>query len=211
MMMQNEVKRKLPDEFQAVEWVGWEGASESMFYNICPDVRPIKIECEMTYSQLTATHQMNGCNGTAWGIDKNGYWHTSIWDESGTVFCTNTMHTVIIENIVAGEPDNYILTVDGEVVQSKKGATIEPTRKYLNLGTLNSGASLPSKYGRYKTCKIYTDEGIVRDFVACYRKDTGLIGMYDLIGNLCNYGAGAGTPLWTSYYRTSSLVKGADI
>jgi len=83
-----------------------------------------------------------------------------------------------------------------------------------NIDSITSAICIFARtYGnRASSCSIYSfeifnNDGIVRDYIPCYRKLDGVIGMYDLCGSIC--------PLtYTPFYinsGTGTFTKGADV
>lgn len=73
------------------------------------------------------------------------------------------------------------------------------TRNFLLFGRNNSGTIQP------RACRIYAAEftsgnDVVANFIPCYRKSDGVIGMYDTIGKVFHTNSGSGT-----------FTKGADV
>ena len=69
---------------------------------------------------------------------------------------------------------------------------------------LNGNGSYPEGYVlasmRLYSCKIYNNEKIIRNFIPCYRKTDGVVGVYDLVEKKFYTNLGTGT-----------FIKGNDI
>jgi len=68
----------------------------------------------------------------------------------------------------------------------------------------NGNGTYPDEYVlasmRLYSCKIYNKEKLVRNFIPCYRKKDGVIGMYDLVSGKFYTNVGTGT-----------FIKGSDV
>ena len=84
-------------------------------------------------------------------------------------------------------------------VVSNSGATDDSKNLYLFAYNNNGNAGMQA-IGRLYSCKIYEGENLVRNFIPCYRKSDGEIGLYDLVNDVfyTNQGSGA-------------FTKGADV
>jgi len=58
---------------------------------------------------------------------------------------------------------------------------------------LSDGNNFVKTYGRIKNAKIYENNTLKRDFIPCYRKSDGVIGMYDVISREFFVNQGTGT------------------
>ena len=77
-------------------------------------------------------------------------------------------------------------------------------------GCNNKGTLTPSPIA-IGEIKIYTGQNektLVRDFVPCYRKSDGVVGMYDLCGSVCPL---TGTPFYINANGSDNFIKGADV
>lgn len=93
-----------------------------------------------------------------------------------------------------------------------KGVSYTGSFKYsMHLFSANSGNS-PNLYanGMYKlySFKVYSlaNDELLRDFVPCYRKIDGVIGVYELLGNIC---PATNTPFFAGL--AGNFTKGGDI
>ena len=94
------------------------------------------------------------------------------------------------------------ITLDGlTLVSGSAGAYSTAYSAYLFAANTSSGANYFSKVRIY-SCRIHNkDTGkVIRNFLPCYRKSDGVIGMYDLINDIFYTNSGSGT-----------FIKGDDL
>lgn len=118
--------------------------------------------------------------------------------DSASYFTFGTQNYHFSPSFTIGNP--FTITQDKNLVYT---GTI--LRKTFNQETFESNYSIylfaynrggsVGEYGYYKlkSCKIYDNDVLVRDFIPCYRKSDGVIGLYDIIGETFYINAGTGT------------------
>lgn len=87
--------------------------------------------------------------------------------------------------------------IDGELVVTRAYVTFT-TPKTMAIGAIRAG-SVYYGVGRYRTCQVYDNGVLVRDFIPCQNPD-GKAGMYDLLNAKFYGNAGSG-----------EFVKGAEV
>lgn len=62
-----------------------------------------------------------------------------------------------------------------------------------NLELFGLQSDMTRTYCKIYSCKVYENDILVRDFIPCYRKSDGVIGLYDMVNGVFYTNAGAGT------------------
>ena len=91
--------------------------------------------------------------------------------------------------------------INGTVTKSVS-ASLNYTSDYtIMLFALNrEGSIVDQSHAKIYMAKIYNGNNLIRDYVPCYRKSDGIIGLYDLVNNTFSTNSGSGT-----------FIKGRDI
>lgn len=195
----------LPSEYQRCLWVASNGSQYINAGLAQANKLPGKIEIgfyiksESTYS--SAICGIGLVNGGTWtegiigkgnlGIRVN---NTNIYTESGSLinkYCEATAtfdtNSCKVEGTISG------VAYSKNVSASPSSWSNKPFILWQNQG--NGTAR-----GRIYYARLYQQGNLLYDFVPCYRKADGVIGMYDLINKVFKTNAGSGT-----------FTKGADV
>lgn len=189
----NIFKKLLPEAYQQVEYI--EGTGTQYIDT------GVKISSDKTYHveydvQLTKTsrRQLIGFGGGSnqyWGVATNGYYEVD----------TNTSSAIPAggRDYVEWDYDyaNKIasLTINSTSTQSTNHTNFtNPFLQYLLIYCIK----INNQYAYYASAKLYSnkvyEEGVlVRNFIPCYRKSDGEIGLYDLVGKSFYTNNGTGT------------------
>ena len=104
--------------------------------------------------------------------------------------------------------DNVIVSFDNSEYTIGKSNSRDANLKYaLFSGSTDQRHSLPIGMIRVYKFSIKTPERNIVNFVPCYRKSDGVIGMYDLCGSICPL---TNTPFYINA-GTGTFTKGADV
>ena len=99
------------------------------------------------------------------------------------------------------ERDKEKLKVNGTQVSAVSGASNFTAPVNMTIFCWNQTAGTIASGGfKMYSCKIYDNNVLIRDFIPCYKKAEGTIGMYDLIGETFYSNSGSGV-----------FVKGQDV
>ena len=179
------LNNNLPRDYQEVEYIESTG-TQHLETDIVPKLGTT-IDCEFSVTNTTdSRNYIFGCDNSGHGIQFS-YSPTSFFGAGGkyitpTIAVNQNKHHIYI--------DNSVFTLDDEVVFT--GGTNYTTVKTL---LLFGAKSNPDYYGKCRIyyCKIYDNGNLVRDFIPCYRKDNGTIGMYDKVSKQLFINCGTGT------------------
>jgi hypothetical protein len=205
---------RLPSEYQEVEYIESKG---EQYINIDKPVNNFEAEVATTSTEtqyigcfISATVQrcQIGVSTTraVYGIGNDDYsGNYGGYDKSiGTGFhkykITNTKFTM--DNVALA---NYYVTYP----TANSGGVLFGRRdtRAITTGLTNTGIM------KIKSAKFYNGDTLVFDFVPCYRKVDGVIGMYDLVSNTLYTNDGTGTFLkGENVYEGMSLeLSGANL
>lgn len=204
---------KLPAEYQEIEWVGSGGnpyIDTNWFYkpnSIVEIAFARDVSGDSVFFGNIKTSDMCGfgcsngrnpyiCVGSTYAvfssisIDVNFHKYKGIWYDDGYDFYL----------------DDNLLTSS----KSYKSQTPHDSSCFLFGYKNNSGGKgSTTKAHKIKNCIIAeeNEENIVRNFIPCYMKSDGVIGMYDLCGSICQV---TGTPFYVNT-GIGTFTKGSDV
>lgn len=179
----------LPAEYQQVEYIRSTG---TQYINTGVNANSeLKIDINLIATEADAKGLYGG--GIGW---QNSYIQGECDHVSYFAYAhyTNPIYTTFVfpaeVNVVQ---DKNVISIDGSVKYTF-GYVQFITGIPLVLFAVNRNNEI-SEYGTYdlKTCKIYNAGILARDFVPCYRKSDGEIGLYDLVTETFYTNAGTGT------------------
>ena len=188
----------LPNEYQTVEYIQTTGTQ--YIDSKVPLRRGLKILVDWIYQDADSGNSYTGGHigspGNRWLIGSQRlktYYFAVGTGNVPTEFeygsrdvieaCWKDKDSYIKVNGVESTKYNYEMYTLGE----------EPTYTYyMGATNRNGSASLKPKLTIYGW-KFYQDDMLIRDFVPCYRKSDGEIGMYDLVNNVFYTNDGTGT------------------
>ena len=187
---------KLPDEYQEVKYIESTG---TQYIDTGIIGRPnIKVE---TNFELTDSTNISNCgfigsrenSGTSRFYIISFYsnkWHLGLPSD-----ITSSTHPIVrneIQNVIFQSIDgNYSLTVNGTEIYNGN-STFSTTYPMYLFGVNNYGTVSRRSSFKLYTLKIQQDGNYIRNYIPCYRKSDGEIGLYDLISQtfFANQGTG---------------------
>lgn len=192
------VGNMLPNEYQEVEYIESTGTQYINTKYLVNDKTNFEVK-----AQLSDSTQADGClMGVRKSISTNDYllWNNNFQTglsqsiirfikKSDVYYVSNGNYEV---NIYRFENNNFYLNGEQKAVTE---TTIDNTNLNLYLGTLNNGGSADSRgyNGKIYYLKVWEDNGLIRNYIPCYRKSDNEVGMYDLVSNTFYTNAGTGT------------------
>lgn len=186
MVKQGGASGRLPTEYQEVEWVGVRNSTTrpTAYIGIDQNVLTTNRTLQAEFKPFSIIGAYDSPIGrTAGGAAGAAAVFEVYYSQNGTVL--NKYGKVSTFSYKIGTWDSVSVRL---IVSSG-----------LNLLTYS-----PSEYafnGKLKSASITDDsDGLVHDFVPCYRKADGAIGVYDIVGNTFHTNSGTG-----------ALVKGNDV
>ena len=201
-------KKRLPSEYQEVEWIGCSG-TQYLATNYTPAITEnmkIEIDYMFTFNQrgdcFLFGSRLDGNSDTVTFqsenyANNNWYCASGIWQ---------------FRNILGGAGNNlntrYSLVMDGNVITIDNSTYTTPeTRRnrnavpiYIFAGNWQGRMQFINLGARIYSLTFTADGGKEAEFIPCYRKSDGEIGMYDTVSKTFYTNAGTGT-----------FLKGADV
>lgn len=94
------------------------------------------------------------------------------------------------------------------IVSYNKGNFVNPNYNVYIFTRNNSGSTTSFSKFKLHRFKIYDNNDLVRDFVACYRKSDNVAGLYDLVNGVFYTNAGTGSfTIGPKYNNSVYLIK----
>lgn len=197
----NILNKKLPKEFQQVEYIQSSG-TQYINTNYCVSSEHIDIEFKCFFQSSTSGLSLFGSNSpynlVPYSYGSRVFTH---WVGSSSNLMSITYRESI--NNVKYTVNNGTLTcnLDGTITTaSYTGSIISSVPIYI-FGKNGNGTSMEKGSGyRLYSWKLYDNGILVRDYIPCYRKADNEIGLYDIVNDIFYTNAGTGT-----------FTKGSDI
>ena len=213
--LENNINILISDEYQEVEYIESTG-TQWINTGFCPTTKTkAKIDIELTkvegvYKFIMGSRNTRlDTNGYMWEviINPNRLLHVQVGDYS-TNRIIQKEYTVIpgTRMKISFDPSQKQLFVNDEVIEYFNGDVGDKKVDYpmYLLTTLYGDYEVSLKNyaisAKLYSTTIYDDDKLVRDFVPCYRKSDGVIGVYDRVENKFYTNSGTG-----------SFQKGEDI
>lgn len=194
---------RLPSQYQEVEYIE---STNRQYIDSGVIGRPnIEVKAKAIFTDsanlsnlgLVGSRQASG--GTRFYIISiyNNRWHLGLSGDwiSNTLPKKNILYD-IHSSFIEGE---YILYVDNNIILSGN-ANVETTYPLYIFGVNNYGNVSRLASAKLYSLEIIQDNTLVRNFIPCYRKADGEIGLYDIVNNRFYTNSGTGT-----------FIKGEDV
>lgn len=193
--------RRLPSAYQEVEYIESTG-EQYIDTGFVPNSNSRMVADYKATRLIRSTHAVAGVrsdssvNCFGFGGRSSGYFYASYANEQtpAQIFLEDTNRHLVDLN-------RNLLLFDGNVVHTFANETfvsmgsIYIFRWHEPSSTISYGAE-----ARIYSIRLYSNYILVRDFVPCYRKADGEIGLYDLVNNVFYTNQGTGT-----------FLKGPDV
>ena len=193
---------RLPKEYQEVEYIQSSG-TQYIDTGVIPTVNTrVALDIEvLSYSDDDYLAMFGERNTTQ---TTNLF---SFWVKNATTFRTDFGSSAGNRDITATVIGRYVIdknknvtTVQGVTVTNPT-STIQTTYSiYLLSNNYGGTADDRRPIAKVYSCQIYDSGILARDFVPCYRKADGVVGLYDLVNGVLYTNAGTG-----------AFAKGADV
>ena len=200
----------MPIEYQEVEWIESHGTEYIDANYASQDAHNYVLDAIIQFTSINETNQqLNGANwGFFFGVNNTG----DLCANSSTIIVTadtNKHHFVL--DVTFGNQNNSFKIDDTTYNTLRTSAYQEDEFAIFNL----IYPTLPLRYvSRQKLFNFkLTDNGtLIRNFIPCYRKSDGVIGLYDLCGSICPltstpFYVNSGTGTFTKGTNKTELVK----
>lgn len=190
----------LPDAFQQVEWIGTRASGHQPYIDT-------GIVANATVYHMTAKY-IQTVSGDYYGIGARlgdgstnqlcffgHYNNLSEWAWRGWFYGPSATRNQIHEVDAVMRNGSQKITVDGAESTYANTGDFNGTLNFYVFCRNNDGSAYSGyAYGmRYYYLQMCLDGVLVRDYIPCYRKSDGEIGMYDLVSNSFFANAGPGT------------------
>lgn len=210
LMMHIQGGGRLPSEYQEVQFIESHGREW-----IVPGItanRSTKINID--YAYVDSTVQYAGLFGCGYADNDRAFFmlvtgaKTRMYANFGNIARTS---------IKQFELDNLRhqvqLSQDGWYVDGELHCTWAPQADFIAYGEFrifgaHFGGQAKNIYAKVYSCQLYESDSKIRDFVPCYRKADGAVGMYDLCETICPL---TGTPFYVNDSGSGAFTKGANV
>lgn len=165
---------RLPYEYQEVEYI--ESTGTQYIDTGYLQKNKVTVDCKFYNSRPTKNY-LYGSTQSSGAMMYNGLYYNDLleynWKE---VYYTASDYVIMTQRIVG---DNTVVVINDQSFTLKTGtAAIEST---IYIFACNGGTRLYYTPLRCYYFKIYDNNVLVRDFIPCYRKSDGEIGLFDLV------------------------------
>lgn len=209
MAMMNSVKRgRLPSGYQEVTHIESTG-TQWIDTNAYGDI-DTKVDLTVKLSNTTNAYAIFG---SSLGDNDRSFMMRSTNARTSIYACFDTITRTGIQAVPYDTNIKHlILSRDGYYNNDTLCATWNNPHDFTTPNTLEicriiiHRNALPMQ-GYIYYCKLWEAGVLIRDFVPCYRKSDGVIGMYDLCGTICSL---TNTPFYINA-GTGTFLKGADV
>lgn len=195
-------KSRLPDGYQEVEWIKSNGRQY-----IDTTVNP----SAMTKLWIDTSFDV---------ISPELYGHGVFTDSRFVIYADNagqwSFGAVGVYSIGSKDTDRHRFFIDNSTLSfgvedidlygTFPQKSISDANIYLFARNKGTTIDWPTTNTMY-SAKLFDMPNIIREFIPCYRKSDGVIGMYDLAGSICPL---TGTPFYINS-GAGAFTKGADI
>ena len=196
---------RLPKDYQEVEYI--ESTGTQYIDTGIIGKSGISMNCEISFTEFPTTYTpVFGSYGSS-----NSFYLLSY--APGNYLAAKGRDAMVSSYAIALDTkyDVNVNMKSGDLSISVNGETIATDNNVAQINTQNTiflfGYNFNGKYDtRFPVCiklysfKLYDNDSLVRDFVPCYNKSTGDIGLYDLVSNEFFKKAG-----------TTEFLKGEDV
>ena len=190
----------LPDEYQEVEWIGNNG-TQYIKTNYFPSTDNVDITCSYMFTQRQFGDGMIcGIQGSssAQTLQVEFYNHSAWYVGVGRSNFRNVLNNVgaTLNTKYELHANNTALTIDGQSVGVNTIRNNSWFPRPLSIFAWATGyneAALINKGCNIYQLTIKENNNVVADFIPCYRKSDGEIGMYDTISKTFYTNSGTGT------------------
>lgn len=199
MILPGEVNTaRLPKEYQEVECIQSSG-TQYIDTGFIPD-QDTRIVMNVLLPIQSTTQFMFGSRASStsrtYSFTCNSTKYRSHYNTSWTEFAASASYTTPF----VLDKNKNVTTLNGEHTVTETYAAFTCPYSLILFGVNDSGTIKASAIATLYSCQIYDNGTLVRDFVPCYRKADGAIGLFDVVNKLFYTNGGSGT-----------FIKGADV
>ena len=198
LMAQGGTSPRLPSEYQEVEWIQGDGTAQ-ILTGITPTVNSA-MKAEMAAQSQTQYNFLGSRDGSS-GVDKA--FLVASYNSAHKFGFMRWGYGVQTIAFDTNWHEYYLSPTEAKVdgvdyaLNSPKSQTSTKTIKLFKENVPSGGAI----YIALKYFKFWDDGDLIADYIPCYRKSDGVIGMYDLVTNAFKVNA----------EESGTFTKGSDI
>ena len=210
------VWQRIPIAYQEVEWIANQATKNqdvAIDTGVIPsNVPSLKIELDVMPLSRTGAYSssngvMLGCRSMSkyeWCIRESGGYFGAYTYDTGNIL-TSTTNVVLNERYTIVYHGNSLSVNDNTGTTRASATSLGYPTNSIYLFRWNDADGYTNTRINYRlySCKIYSHDVLIRDFIPCYEKaDTSNIGLYDYVSGTF-HGIVSGT--------TGNLIRGEDV
>lgn len=221
LMQKKKSNSLLPPEYQQVEWIGFNGTQfiDSNYVANATN-KPLSVEIEFRLTSTTTNGTLIGANAASGysplvlGVSTSqNAWTFAHFGAQGSGITSSVRYGTLDTNwhtikYVFNEGVYFDGVLVPETVTQAQMVSNPSCRLYIGAQNLLNIQANRRAQMQLKRVKFGETSGIVRDWVSCYRKADGVIGLYEVCNN--SISPLTNTPLYTNA-GTGTFTKGADV
>ncbi len=206
LMQQN--KSLLPNTYQQVKYIESTGTQyiDTGIVPVSTISITTKVQFTVNYADAAFMQAMNGCASdsantrcvfgyTSFSSDKNFYIGISDKNIFTEVPFDTKIHTIAINMNGEWSIDGVTKKQIVQTSQANETFWLFARNYSTNQDSFNNPCSM-----RLYNFKAYDNGTLIRDFIPCYRKHDGVIGLYDIVNDV-----------FYTNQRTGTFIKGGDV
>lgn len=183
----------LPSEYQEVEYVS-STDKVGQYIDTGENVKEtIRVKIKWKFNSVTNWQAVFGGKGTTFCVQRNvtssninaqSYGYSNL-----NIYTLSTNNTIVETELTANQCTN-----NGVTVELRKSSTYYDGTIWLFAKEAANSTNIDVKGGcDIYWCQLYDGENLLHNFIPCYRKSDGEIGMYDTVSKTFYTNAGTGT------------------
>ena len=181
----------LPDEYQEVEYIETNG-TQYINTEVFGNNSNLSFDIEYSWNSLPATgayayifgsyssEQDNSTRILQYGPSTTYYNNNSKAGGGTGIYNATRYNDVIYHDILSANNGSKFTYTTNDISQSKNYVAGNTVSKNTNLFSSSSGNSRANAKLYY--FKIYNNDSLLKNFIPCYRKNDGVVGLYDTVG-----------------------------
>ena len=209
----------LPEEYQRVSCIETTGG-QYINTNFTPTGK-LTVEGKISLPQPTKEVARLGTEGYGWefGFPSSGNRMFSYLKTVSSIGVnpTTSIYNTLLDFVAVNDYDNNYRSLGLNIDNSFVDSSSVDTSYRQNLLLFDYRKTYPF-VGKCYGMKIYDNDVLVRDFIPCYRKSDGVIGMYDLVDEIFYTNEGTGVflkgedkNLYKNIYKIPITLRGKNI
>ena len=177
----------LPWDFQQVEYI--ESTGSQLINTEAIQTNNVTIDCHFYADKASSNYMFGSSQDMSITMMYNGLYNTNLLEYDWKEVPYTASNNIVMTQRLDGT--NTVITINDQTFILPTGKTSNDTTVYI-FGC-NNGTRLYPYPLRCYYFKMYENNVLIRDFVPCYRKSDGEIGLYDLVERKFYANQGTGT------------------